>query len=173
MFGPESSGKTTLCNQLAAHFETVSVPEFMRVYLQDKWDRTKQVCEKKDLIPIAEGQINSENELSPIANKLLFCDTNLRELKVYSKAYYDDFCPAEIEKAVKQHHYDLYFLTYIDTPWIKDDLRDKPDERELMFEKFKHELEQNNCNYILLRGDEDVRLNTAINHVQELLHKAP
>lgn len=169
LFGPESSGKTTLCNQLAQYFETLSVPEFMRLYLQDKWDKTKTVCEKEDLIPIAQGQLNSENELTPLANKILFCDTNLRELKVYSKAYYRGYCPSQIENAVNKHHYNLYFLTYIDTPWEADDLRDKPHERQEMFENFKAELDAESCNYILLKGTNEERLAEAIQHCEKLL----
>jgi HTH-type transcriptional repressor of NAD biosynthesis genes len=168
LYGPESSGKTTLVNRLADHFNTVSVPEFMRIYLQDKWDKSQTVCEKNDLIPIAKGQLNSENELAQVANKYLFCDTNLREIKVYSKAYYDDFCPKEILSAVNKHHYHLYLLTYIDTPWEADDLRDKPTEREAMFLKFKNELDINNCNYVLLQGSVEDRLKTAIKHCEAL-----
>jgi len=168
LYGPESSGKTTLVNLLAEHFKTVSVPEFMRIYLQDKWDRTQTVCEKEDLIPIAKGQINTENELSNVANKYLFCDTNLREIKVYSKAYYNDYCPKEILGAVNDHHYHLYLLTYIDTPWEADDLRDKPDERKAMFLKFKNELDANNCNYVILQGNVETRFKTAIEHCEAL-----
>ena len=34
LFGPESSGKTTLATQLAAHFNAQWVPEYMRTYLE-------------------------------------------------------------------------------------------------------------------------------------------
>ena len=57
LFGPESTGKTTLSKQLAAHYETLWVPEFARDYLQEKWDREKKVCEPHDLLPIAIGQM--------------------------------------------------------------------------------------------------------------------
>lgn len=169
LYGPESTGKTTLCNQLALYYKTIVVPEFMRAYLQDKWDRTKTACEKQDLLPIAKGQVNSENELAPLAKKVLFCDTNLRELKVYSKIYYNGFCPSEILDAVEVHHYNIYFLTYIDTPWQPDDLRDKPLEREAMFQRFEHELKASKCNYVILKGTEEERLQTAITHVDLLL----
>ena len=42
VFGPESTGKTTLCKDLAAHYKTLWVPEFARVFLQDKWDKKKR-----------------------------------------------------------------------------------------------------------------------------------
>lgn len=169
LFGPESTGKTTLCNQLASYFETCVVPEYMRTYLQEKWDNTKTSCQKIDLLPIAKGQIDLENKISPLANRVVFCDTNLREIKVYSKAYYNGFCPENIRLAVNTHNYNLYLLTYIDTPWQADDLRDKPNERIHMFQKFKEELDKNKCNYSILKGTKEERLKTAIKHINQLL----
>ena len=55
LFGPESTGKTTLAKQLAKHYNTVWVPEYAREYLQKKWDDTKEICTLDDLIPIAVG----------------------------------------------------------------------------------------------------------------------
>ena len=68
MFGPESTGKTTLAKQLADHFKTVWAPEFARDYLQQKWDDTKQTCEPEDLLPIAIGQTQLENKALLLAN---------------------------------------------------------------------------------------------------------
>ena len=75
--GPESTGKTTLINQLAEYFNTEYVPEFARDYLQEKWDFKKEVCSKEDLIVIVKEQVNLENEISSIANKILLLDTNI------------------------------------------------------------------------------------------------
>lgn len=55
MFGPESTGKTTLAQMLAQHYNTQWVPEYMREYLQKKWDEEKEVCKPEDIIPIAQG----------------------------------------------------------------------------------------------------------------------
>ena len=77
MFGPESTGKTTLASQLAVEFNTVWIPEFARDFLQYKWDLSQQICTQEDLIPIAIGQIKLENEALSNANKILFCDTNV------------------------------------------------------------------------------------------------
>lgn len=171
LFGPESTGKTTLSKQLAEHYHTEWVPEYAREYLQDKWDREQKTCEPQDLLPIAYGQMQLENELAQKANKVLICDTDLLETKVYSEAYYDSTCDPLIEKYALQNSYDLYFLTYIDTPWVADDLRDKPDERERMFLHFKEALEKNNRKFINLRGDKASRLSTAVKHIDKLLQK--
>lgn len=170
LFGPESTGKTTLARNLANHFDTHWVPEYMRSYLQKKWNEKKAVCTLDDLIPIANGQIHTENLLTQRANKLIFCDTNLLELKVYSELYYNGYCPPEIAKYAIKNEYDLYFLTYIDTPWVKDDLRDKPNERLLFFTAFKQTLENYNKPYILLKGTYEQRLKQAVYHVKQLLN---
>ena len=158
LFGPESSGKTTIAEQLATHYSTQWVPEFMREYLQKKWNDNKETISKEDLLNIARGQLFLENKTVKEANTFLFCDTNLLELKVYSEYYYDGFCPAEILKACEENHYDHYFLTHIDTPWELDDLRDRPNDREKLFRIFEAELKQNNLPYTLLEGGEGERL---------------
>ena len=64
VFGPESSGKTTLSKKLAAHYNALWIEEYAREYLQEKWDKEKKICELEDMIPIAVGQIKLENEFS-------------------------------------------------------------------------------------------------------------
>lgn len=168
LFGPESTGKTTLAKQLAEYYNTKWVPEYAREYLQNKWDREQKTCEPHDLLPIAEGQIRLENLLSKQGNKILFCDTDLLETKVYAEAYYIGDCDPLLEKYALQNSYDLYLLTSIDTPWVADDLRDKPEEREEMFQYFKRTLEKYHKNFITLNGDKDRRLKTAIAHIEKL-----
>ena len=63
IYGPESTGKTTLAKSLAENYRTNWVPEFARAYLQNKWDSTREVCNLEDLILIAKGQIEVENKL--------------------------------------------------------------------------------------------------------------
>ena len=171
LFGPESTGKTTLSEQLARHYNTVWAPEFAREYLQKKWNNERKTCEPKDLLPIAEGQMKLENKLSAKATDVLICDTDLLETKVYSEAYYVGHCDPILEKYALQNSYDLYFLTYIDVPWVGDDLRDKPDERQKMFDYFKNTLEKYDRNFVILKGDKHTRLQTAIAHIDKLLQK--
>ncbi|MEM7379583.1 MAG: ATP-binding protein [Bacteroidota bacterium] len=171
IYGPESTGKTTLAKQLAEHYNTPWVPEYAREYLQDKWDREQKTCEPKDLLPIARGQMRLENSLSEEATDLLICDTDLLETKVYSEAYYLGYCDPLLEKYALKNSYDLYFLTAIDIPWEKDDLRDKPDERERMFQYFKETLEKYDKKFVTLNGGKKARLSLAIHYIDKLLKK--
>ncbi len=169
LFGPESTGKTTLSIQLARHYNSVWVPEFARDYLQEKWNNQRKTCENHDLIPIAAGQMKLENELAKKADQVLFCDTDLLETKVYSQEYYGGFVDPKLDKAAKINAYDLYLLTYIDTPWEADDLRDRPELRLEMFNAFEKALKDHDKNYILLKGDKTTRLETAITAIDKIL----
>lgn len=170
LFGPESTGKTTLAKALAAHYHTQWVPEYAREYLQAKWDRGEGTCEAADLLPIARGQMELENRLSDKADRLLVCDTDLLETKVYSEAYYLGSCDPVLEKYALKNQYDLYLLTDIDIPWQADDLRDKPNEREEMFQYFKRALEDSKRSFIILRGSREERLKKAITEIDKLLN---
>ncbi|MBJ7880060.1 AAA family ATPase [Gelidibacter salicanalis] len=168
LFGPESTGKSTLAKQLADYYNTVFVPEYSRIHAEAQLLRNKTLT-KQDVMPIAEGQMRLENEMTPKANKLLICDTDLLETKVYSEAYYNGYCDPVLEKYALENTYDLYFLTYIDIPWEADDLRDKPNEREMMFEAFESALKSYKKTYIMLKGSMEERFKIAIDHIDELL----
>lgn len=169
LFGPECTGKTTLSRQLAIHYNSIWVPEYAREYLQDKWNNERKTCEVDDLLPIAEGQIKLENKLAQKTETVLICDTDLLETKVYSEAYYLGSCDPVLEKYALENTYDLYFLTYIDTPWEADDLRDKSERREKMFKAFEEALVVNKRPYVLLKGNKKERLALAIKHIDSLL----
>ena len=173
LFGPESTGKTTLSRQLSEHYHAPWVPEYAREYLQLKYDETKEVCTYEDLIFIAKGQMRLENEAVKKAklsgSNLIICDTDLLETSVYSAVYFDGKIDPVLKEAVANNTYDLYLLTYIDTPWEPDDLRDKPNERQEMFEVFESKLVKNSLPFITLKGDKETRFATAKRRIDELL----
>jgi nicotinamide riboside kinase len=167
LYGPESTGKTTLANQLADEFKTIWIPEFARDYLQDKWNSKEEICTQDDLLPIAVGQTKLENEALQNATKFLFCDTNLMVTKVFSDLYYDS-CHPILEEAAKKHEYDLFFLTDIDVPWEKDDLRDKKEDRENTLAIFEKALIDYKKPYIKLSGNKEERLEKAKKIIKDL-----
>ena len=101
------------------------------------------------------------------ANQYLFCDTNLMVTKVFSEVYYN-YCDPLLDQAAREHEYDLFFLTDIDVPWEKDDLRDKPEGRETVFSVFKKSLIDNNKPFITLSGDASLRLKKAVSIIDNL-----
>ena len=167
VLGAESTGKTTLCRDLATHFGCPWVPEYMRTYLQAKWDDEQLTCMWDDLLPIAQGQIELENKLAEQAaqttdnNHYLFCDTSLFELMVYSNWYYGD-CPEVLTQAALVHHYDLILLTDVDTPWVADDLRDSPYQRDEISAYFADQLTAHNKPFQSIGGDREVRVQQVV-----------
>ena len=162
ILGAESTGKTTLCRDLAAHFGCPWVPEYMRTYLQAKWDKEHLTCTWEDLLPIAQGQIELENKLAEKAaqnsdSSYLFCDTSLFELMVYSNWYYGD-CPKALTNAALTHHYDLILLTEVDIPWVADDLRDSPHQRDEISAYFESQLTRHQKPFHRIGGDRDERV---------------
>ena len=170
LFGPESTGKSTLAQELAKHYNTNFVKEFAREYLQEKWDNHKKVCELEDLIPIAKGQIKNENKATLLANKILFCDTDLLTTATYSKLYFDGYCDPSLEKFAKLNCYDLYLLMDIDIKWVKDDLRDRPNKRKYFFDFFKKTLVDNKKKYRIISGDIKKRKTLAIDYINNFLN---
>lgn len=156
-YGPESTGKTTLAKTMAQHFMTSWVPEFARDFLQDKYNKTGKACEASDIKPIVEGQLKTENKWIKKANQYLFCDTDPLETFVYAKAYFPDQDFSWLDKLNEHLNYHHYFLTYIDTPWVADDLRDKPNQRLEMYQLFLTELKRRNKNFTILKGDLETR----------------
>ena len=167
VLGAESTGKTTLCRDLAAHFGCPWVPEYMRSYLQEKWDKEQLTCTWDDLLPIAQGQIELENKLAKKAkqtfdnNHYLFCDTSLFELMVYSNWYYGD-CPEALTQAALAHHYDLILLTDVDTPWVADDLRDSPHQRDEIRAYFAAQLMVYKKPFQSIGGDREARVQQVV-----------
>ena len=167
VLGAESTGKTTLCRDLAAHFDSPWVSEYMRTYLQEKWDDERLTCTWEDLLPIAQGQITLENILAKQVDQTsntshyLFCDTSLFELMVYSYWYYGD-CPTALEQAALAHHYDLILLTDVDTPWVADDLRDSPHQRDEISDYFASQLSKHQKSFQRISGNRKARVQQVV-----------
>lgn len=161
IYGPESTGKTTLAKELAKEYQTQWVPEFARDYLQKKWDSKKELCSKEDLIQIVQGQMNEENRLVKTAKQFLFCDTNVLVTQVWSETHFEGFCDPRIQKCADTFQYDHYFLTHIDVPWQADDLRDRPNDRKEMYNSFKALLVKKKSPFTVLKGSHHYRMEIA------------
>ncbi|AMQ55271.1 AAA family ATPase [Algoriphagus sanaruensis] len=165
ILGPESTGKSTLAEDLGKHFGEPWVPEFAREYLE-KIDRP---YEYEDLLKIAKGQILQEDTLVERASNYLFCDTDLRVIHVWSEHKYgktDSWVLEEMQRRV----YDLILLTDIDLPWEPDPLREHPDleMRQYFFEKYQMLAEQSGFPWQVLSGDRKTRSNQAIQYLSDL-----
>jgi NadR type nicotinamide-nucleotide adenylyltransferase len=164
VFGPESTGKSTLTRQLADHFLTVAVPEYARTHLERQSGR----IEPEDIEWIARGQAACEDALALQANRLMFCDTDLLTTTIWSDRLFGK-CPDWIPAEAERRRYDLYLLTDVDVPWVADPVRYLPDDRRSFFDKCLSELESRGRPYVRIYGDSQQRLRLAIEAVESLL----
>jgi HTH-type transcriptional regulator, transcriptional repressor of NAD biosynthesis genes len=145
-YGPESTGKSVMAKNMAAHYQTEFVPEVAREIVSSN-DFTID-----DIIRIAKSQNDRVIEKTKTANKLLFCDTDLITTQIYCRHYLKSVPPVLVELE-KEITYDHYFLFDIDVPWVADNMRDLGDRRKEMFEVFKSELEKRTIPYQLVTGN--------------------
>lgn len=168
VIGPESTGKSTLCEELAEHYQTVWCPEYAREYLlQHGTDYTYD-----DLSTIAKGQLALEVEVAASArNNLFIVDTDLYVMKVWYEVAFQH-CPTWILKAIATAHCDLYLLCSTDLPWAEDALREYPDlkTRQRLFRMYKDILIQSGVPWVEIRGTERQRLQTAVQAIDQFFH---
>ncbi len=175
VIGPESTGKSWLCEKLAAHFNTHWVKEFAREYLLTNGKEYTL----NDLELIAKGQIEAENKSadkmqnsleSVDAKKPLFIDTDLYVMKVWSEFVYNQ-CSFDILNGIVTHNYDLYFLCKPDIPWVSDELREYPDliTREKLFHHYKDIMVNQSVPWIEINGHFENRFQLAVQAVDQLL----
>lgn len=188
IIGPESTGKSTLCTQLAAHYNTIWCAEYAREYLLV--NGTAYAYD--DLLTIAKGQLDLEDKMrgkveerhkaeqerrakegdaaafypQPYASRLtplIFIDTDMYVMKVWCE-YVFGKCHQFILDEIVQRKYDLYLLCNTDIEWVKDELREYPDEkiRQELFAIYKDLLVNQQVPWIEIKGNYEQRLNTAI-----------
>ncbi len=177
VLGPESTGKSTLCSQLAAHFKTIWVKEYAREYLLTNGsDYTFD-----SLLDIAKGQLKLEQEAikivqhvidAPALNKdknldLIFIDTDMYVLKVWCEFVFDQ-CHEWILNQIVAREYDLYLLCDIDLPWVKDELREYPDliTRKKLYHHYKDILVNQHIPWVNISGNYNERIQKAIHAVK-------
>lgn len=176
ILGPESTGKSTLCTQLAQHYNTQWCPEYAREYLLA--NGTDYSFD--DLLTIAHGQLaleatHTEQALQVIATKPeqpypLFIDTDMYVMKVWCEFVFEK-CHRFILDEIVTRKYDLYLLCNIDLPWVKDELREYPDleSREKLYNIYKDIMVNQATPWVNISGDYDTRLQTAIEAVDKIL----
>lgn len=163
--GAECTGKTVLARELARHYHTVWVPEYLREFV----DKKKSVPDLADIAEIARGQKESEATLLAEAQEVLFCDTCLLMTVIYSDYYLGD-CPREIRQTDLEESFDLYLFTQDDIPWVEDSFqRDGPQVRALIQKRIKEELELRKIDYLAVSGSAEERLQLCIGAIDPLL----
>ena len=170
VIGPESTGKSTLCTQLAEHYKTLWVPEYAREYLL----KNGTDYSFEELLIIAKGQIELEEDIShqasdqTYAKSLLFIDTDMYVMKVWCEFVFNK-CHNWILNRIAERHYDGYILCNPDLDWTADDLREYPDkaEREKLYHYYNDLMINQPVPWANIKGDYNERLQKAVKFVDE------
>ncbi len=168
VLGAESSGTTTLARALATHFQTVWVPEYGREYCERNWSGLDYKWRSEEFAHIAREQQRRENEAARDANRVLICDTNAWATRLWHHRYLGEFSP-DVEAIASDGKADLYLLTDVDIPFVQDGIRDGEHIRAQMHQQFVEQLNAHGRTWLLLSGDPETRLKTAIEAVEKLL----
>ncbi|HEX4957125.1 MAG TPA: ATP-binding protein [Lacibacter sp.] len=168
IIGPESTGKSTLCEQLAQKYNTLWCPEYARNYLLQHG----KSYSFEDLLTIAKGQWQQEAAYTERTKNqsLLFVDTDMYVMKVWCEFVFGQ-CHQWILDRITEQRYDLYLLCNPDLPWVKDELREYPDEarRIQLYHYYKDLLVHQSTPWVEISGSYEERLQKAINAVTPLL----
>src|SRR5436190_11811946 len=161
--GPESTGKSSLCEQLAQHYNTLWCPEYAREYLLAHGSKYSY----DDLLAIAKGQVASEENYIELTSdmgldarrsggdSLLFIDTDMYVMKVWCEFVFGK-CHQFILDQIAKRKYDLYLLCNIDLPWLPDELREYPEEapRTELYQIYKNILINQKTPWVEISGKE-------------------
>ena len=175
VIGPESTGKSTLCEELARHYSTLWCPEYAREYLLKNGTQYSF----DDLLTVAGGQVALEEKYAASmvnspdnAHSPLFIDTDMYVMKVWCEFVFDN-CHRYILDQIVERKYDLYLLCNVDLPWVKDELREYPDleNRLKLYYIYKDIMVNQPVPWVDISGDYSERLQSAIIAVDALLKK--
>lgn len=170
--GAESTGKTTLCRELAKALDTSWVAEYGREYTESKLARDiKLPWRAFEFVHIAREQARREDEAARTADRVLICDTDQFATSIWYERYLGA-PPAPGTWGEIHNRIDLYLLTGTDVPFEEDGTRDGRGIREWMHARFVEELEKMGTPCIELRGDRTARFNAASAAIAAMLEIA-
>jgi amino acid adenylation domain-containing protein/thioester reductase-like protein len=156
LFGPESTGKSTLAKKLAGALGAPFVAEYAQAHIA----RRNGAIDLADIPKIAAGQTAAEAAAERAANGLLICDTDLLTTCIWSDRLFGE-CPQWIRDAAELQHYDLYLLMDVDTPWVADVHRYLPRERASFLSACRDALASRGRPYVMLSGSWDEKFDAA------------
>lgn len=164
--GPESTGKTTLCQELAAHFGGKWIAEYAREYVE----KLGRKYNYYDVCRIARRQIEQLNEAKNDDNSFIFFDTDLIITKVWFEYCYQK-TPLFVTNYLKKMPVDCYLLCFPDIEWQSDTVRENGTEqkRQYLFDRYKLEIQKTEKSYYIIKGQGQERLYNAINSVNLFL----
>lgn len=166
--GAESTGTTTLAQDLAGHFTVPWVPEYGRTWSADRpggLTGTWHTAEF-DLIAV-EHQRQEVEAMRQTPRPLVISDTDVLATAIWHERYVGSSSPSVLSRAAAWQP-DLYLLTGDEIPFVQDGMRDGELIRHGMHRRFVEVLEAGDVPWLEVRGSREERLRTAITAVEAL-----
>jgi len=155
--GAMSTGKSTITEALAEHYQTTYASEYGRDYWTEHQVDRRIGLEAFDEIAI--GHIEREEKALLAANKYLFVDTNAITTYMFAQDYHGR-APELLTRLAMENsqRYDLFFLCEDDIPY--DDTWDRSGEqkRQVFHKQIIADLKERRIPYITLRGSLEQRM---------------
>jgi len=161
--GPESTGKSTLSSQLAEYFHGAWIPEFARLYLGKN-----SHYQFSDYLAISRAQLNRQIFERHRSRGMILFDTEETVIKLWGEVKFGHF-PNMLQKLYVQCQCDYYLLMCPDLPWEFDPLRENPNDRDLLFEKYIEVLTVEKKPFSTISGVGDIRLQNAIKSIKKVI----
>jgi nicotinamide riboside kinase len=162
LLGAESTGKTRLAGELAAHLRgqgrsVAVVPEVLR-----EWCELEQRTPRpEEQLPIAQEQERRVDAAAASA-QVVIADTTALMVAIYSAMLFEDGSLYQFALA-RQRSYALTLLTGLDLPWVADGLqRDGPHVREPVDALIRNMLAHAKVDYRVVYGSGGERLLNAV-----------
>ncbi len=168
VLGAESTGTTTLARDLAAHYGTVWVPEYGRIYAEGKYGAPHPEWRSDEFIHIAEQQARMEDQLAREADRVLICDTDPLATSVWHERYIGAL-NAGLVAIARRRRYDMYVLTGDEIPFVQDGTRDGERIRHAMHRRFEKVLEASGVPHMTARGTREERLKAVTAAIDPLI----
>ncbi len=165
--GPESTGKTSLVQDLSRHFNGLYINEYARKYISE----LKRPYIYEDVEHIAEVQVKLEKEMLGKTGQYLFYDTWLVITKVWFNIAFGRY-PGWIDEYLENADIDLFLLCYPDLPWVADQVRENPGEMRMkLFHMYRKEAENFGFPVVVIKGSNQLRCQSAIRAVNDFISK--
>ena len=164
--GPESTGKTTLALYLAKQYNGQYIPEFAREYVE----KLPRHYTYDDVEAIAKIQVEQYLSTKSISGTLFIFDTWLIITKVWFNWVFGK-TPQWLEDKILECPIDLFLLCLPDLPWEPDPVRENGGENRLkLLNLYRHELQHYGFNFVEIGGIGDVRLQSGIDAVNNMIY---
>jgi len=162
--GAESTGKSTLTEQLANYYNVPFIPEYARSYIENLGRNYIY----SDVENIAKLQVEQFRRCKNSENPYIFLDTWLIITKIWFEVVFKKE-PHWLNDKIQNANIDLFLVCDIDLPWIPDTVRENGGKmREMLHTRYINTISRFNFKYKIISGHDEERIRQALLCLNEI-----